>query len=39
VVKQQGGRNDLLERVKKAEFFKVRTPLSTGHKGSAKEES
>lgn len=23
VVKQQGGRNDLLERVKKAEFFKA----------------
>jgi len=23
VVKQQGGRNDLLERVKKTEFFKV----------------
>jgi hypothetical protein len=24
VVKQQGGRNDLLERIKKNEFFKVR---------------
>lgn len=23
VVKQQGGRNDLLERIKKTEFFKV----------------
>jgi hypothetical protein len=24
VVKQQGGRNDLLERIKRTEFFKVR---------------
>ena len=30
VVKQEGGKNDLLERIKKAEFFKVSFRSKTG---------